>query len=141
MQGLPHSPRPGGLSAGLSAQRRQAEHAGSLKPNSGSPGSGSQYSSLPCQTSEWRGRLQISAPLRWLLRKTEFPNVCRHYFISEEKGLMGQGPHFKFKPVVQLTTLWSDRTHPNFQWHCGLFILVTIAQLPSPVTREEEAAV
>lgn len=93
-----------------------------------------------CQTSEWREGPQLSAPLRRLLRETEFPNVCRHYVISEEKGLMGQGPHFKFKPVVQLTTLGSDRTHPNFQWHCGLFILVTIARWPPPVTREEEAA-
>lgn len=59
---------------------------------------------LPCLTSEWWGGPQISAPLRGLLKKQNPQMLCRHYFIWGEKGHMGKGPHFKFKPVVQPTT-------------------------------------
>lgn len=53
---------------------------------------------------------------------------------------MGQGPHFKFKPVVH--SPHSGQTeHILTSRCCGLFILVTTARLAPPVTREEEAAV
>lgn len=81
---------------------------------------------FPSWIAAWQGGQPRAALSRGPLDAQAPEGYAGVTLFAEEEGRMGQGPDFKFKPMVRSTALWLD-THPIVQLCSGLFILVNTA--------------
>lgn len=106
-RGLPHVPvslSSEGLRAHREARQSYPRHA--QNPALTLLGSGFPCLSLPPARHQYGRESRISPTSRAAKGKQNPQVLHMYYFICGKKWHTGQGPNFKFKQVVQCTTLW-----------------------------------